>query len=461
MKSLYMRIVLTTIAVMMLSSVLAFVAANIFYQYELKPANDSKVTHVAENIKHFYETNPVEEREPYLQNIGMLGYQIYVVDPRGSGIFYGGEFRNQELSPSIIRQVQQGQVYHGIKHFPSKAFITGFFDNTLINTIGIPLQNGTDTYALFVRPNVDMLFGELHIFLAVIVVLIILLSILLVVISTRYIVKPITKLTEATRLISQGTYHLKLNVNRKDEIGRLASHFSQMAKGLEQLEAMRQEFVSNVSHEIQSPLSSIQGFSQTLQSGGVSEEQRKHYLSVIESEARRMSQMSRQLLMLASLDKEEEVLEKTSFNVAEQIKEVLLTTEWSWREKELALNMQLPEVSISADQKLLHQVWVNLMTNSVKFTPEGGTISIRLHQDEQNCYVDFKDSGIGISEENLPHIFNRFYKADKARSRHEGETGSGLGLAITHKIISMHGGIITVESREGSGTEFHIRLPLR
>lgn len=461
MKSLYMRIVLTTIAVMMLSSVLAFVAANIFYQYELKPVNDSKVTHVAENIKQFYETNPVEEREPYLQNIGTLGYQIYVVDPRGSGIFYGGEFRNQELSSSIIRQVQQGQVYHGIKHFPSKAFITGFFDNTLINTIGIPLQNGTETYALFVRPNVDMLFGELHIFLAVIVVLIILLSILLVVISTRYIVKPVTKLTEATRLISQGTYHLKLNVNRKDEIGRLASHFAQMAKGLEQLEAMRQEFVSNVSHEIQSPLSSIQGFSQTLQSGGVSEEQRKHYLSVIESEARRMSQMSRQLLMLASLDKEEEVLEKTSFNVADQIKEVLLTTEWSWREKELALNMQLPEVSISADEKLLHQVWVNLMTNSVKFTPEGGTISIRLHQDEQNCYVDFKDSGIGISEENLPHIFNRFYKADKARSRHEGETGSGLGLAITHKIISMHGGIITVESREGAGTEFHIRLPLR
>ncbi|WP_136607863.1 sensor histidine kinase [Paenibacillus dokdonensis] len=461
MKSLYMRIVLTTIAVMMLSSVLAFVAANIFYQYELKPVNDGKVTHVAENIKHFYETNPVEEREPYLQNIGTLGYQIYVVDPRGSGIFYGGEFRNQELSPSIIRQVQQGQVYHGIKHFPSKAFITGFFDNTLINTIGIPLQNGTETYALFVRPNVDMLFGELHIFLAVIVVLIILLSILLVVISTRYIVKPVTKLTEATRLISQGTYHLKLNVNRKDEIGRLASHFSQMAKGLEQLEAMRQEFVSNVSHEIQSPLSSIQGFSQTLQSGGVSEEQRKHYLAVIESEARRMSQMSRQLLMLASLDKEEEVLEKTRFNVADQIKEVLLTTEWSWREKELALNMQLPEVSICADQKLLHQVWVNLMTNSVKFTPEGGIISIRLHQDEQNCHVDFKDSGIGISEENLPHIFNRFYKADKARSRHEGETGSGLGLAITHKIISMHGGNITVESREGAGTEFHICLPLR
>lgn len=459
MKSLYLRIVLTTIAVMMLSSALAFVLANIFYQYKLKPANDSKVTHVAESIKHFYENNPVEEREPYLQNIGTLGYQIYVVDGSGKGTYYGGPFREHSLSPSVIKLVQQGEVYHGIKHFPSKAFITGFFDNTLINTIGVPLQDGTETYALFVRPNIDMLFGELHIFLAVIVVLIILLSILLVVISTRYIVHPITKLTEATRLISQGTYHVKLNVNRKDEIGRLASHFSQMAKGLEQLEEMRQEFVSNVSHEIQSPLSSIQGFSQTLQSGEVSPEQQKHYLSVIEGEAKRMSQMSRQLLMLASLDKEGEALEKTTFNVADQIKDVLMTTEWSWREKDLALNMQLPGVNLTADQRLLHQVWVNLLTNSVKFTPEGGTITIRLHEDEQHCYVDFKDTGIGIAEDNLPYIFNRFYKADKARSRREGETGSGLGLAITYKIIRMHGGTITVESREGAGTEFHISLP--
>ncbi|MFU1793797.1 ATP-binding protein [Paenibacillus azoreducens] len=461
MKSLYLRIVLTTIAVMMLSSVLAFVLANVYYQYKLKPVNDSKITQVAENIKLFCESHPASAREPYLESIGALGYQIYVVGPSGKSSFYGGAFRNAELAPSIIKQVQQGEVYHGIGQFPSKAFITGFFDNTLVNTIGVPLHYDTGTYALFVRPNIDMLLGELHIFLAVIVVLIILLSILLVVVSTRYIVKPITKLTEATQLISQGTYHLKLNVNRKDEIGRLASHFAQMAKGLEQLEAMRQEFVSNVSHEIQSPLSSIQGFSQTLQTGEVSEEERKHYLAVIESEAKRMSQMSRQLLMLASLDKEQDALEKTTFNMAEQIKEVLLTTEWSWRQKELAINMQLPEVLISADQRLLHQVWVNLMTNSIKFTPEGGTISIRLHQDDKNGYVDFKDSGIGIAEENIPYIFNRFYKADKARSRREGETGSGLGLAITQKIISLHGGTITVESRVNEGTEFHIKLPLK
>lgn len=461
MKSLYSRIVLTTVAVMVLSSALAFVLANVFYQNRLKPVNDDKITHVAERIKQFYENHPAGERESYLENAGTLGYQMYIAKPDGQTEAYGGKFRDLEISPSIIRQVQQGETYHGIKHFPSKAFITGFFDNTLINTIGVPLRNGSETYALFVRPNIDMLFGELHVFFAVIVVLIVLLSILLVVVSTRYIVKPITKLTDATRLISQGTYHVKLNVNRKDEIGRLASHFTQMARGLEQLEAMRQEFVSNVSHEIQSPLSSIQGFSQTLRTGDVGEEERNHYLSVIENEAKRMSQMSRQLLMLASLDKEEEVLEKGVFNVAEQIKDVLMTLEWSWREKGIALDLQLPDVDLNADQKLLHQVWVNLLTNSVKFTPEGGTIAIKLHQDEQFCFADVKDTGIGISADNLPYIFNRFYKADKARSRHEGETGSGLGLAITEKIIRMHGGTIAVESREGAGTEFHIKLPLK
>ena len=138
----------------------------------------------------------------------------------------------------------------------------------------------------------------------------IVLSILFVLISTRYLVKPIVKLTEATKQVAKGKYNVELYVKRRDEIGALASHFSEMAKSLEQLEEMRQEFVSNVSHEIQSPLASIQGFSKTLRSADLSDEQRNEYLSIIEEESRRMSSLSKQLLTLASLDKESEHIEK-------------------------------------------------------------------------------------------------------------------------------------------------------
>ncbi len=412
---------------------------------------------MTEDIVTFYENNPEINLKGYLENTAELGYQIYLVDNQGRDAFYGGEFGNKEIHPKVVQDVLGGQTYHGIAEFPSKVFITGFFDNQLINTIGMPINVGGESYALFVRPNIELQFSEMRIFFSILLLLTILLSILLVLISTRYIVKPIVKLTEATKKIAEGKYLIHLNVKRRDEIGKLASHFSQMAKNIAQLEEMRQEFVSNVSHEIQSPLASIQGFSQTLQTEKLSPEQRDHYLSIIEYESRRMSLLSKQLLTLASLDKEEDILEKSSFDVAEQIKQVFVMTEWSWRDKDLAIEMDLPSTFIYADQKLLHQVWTNLLTNSIKFTDNGGSISIHLRKDEKEFRVTFKDNGMGISQQDLPNIFTRFYKADKSRNRKEGS--SGLGLAITKKIVEMHDGQIHVESQLGVGTTFHIHLP--
>ncbi|WP_410771172.1 sensor histidine kinase [Fontibacillus sp. BL9] len=461
MRNLYHRFVATTVIVMILSSSLAFLAANLYYQYRLKPFNDEKVTHMAEQIKQFYERNGEIHLESYLNHIGKLGYQFYVVDEQGQGAFYGENFRETALDPQAVRMVLDGQVYHGIAGFPTGLLITGFFDNDLGNTIGVPLkQSDGETYALFLRPNAMIQFGEMRTFFSIILLVSIVLSILLVAFSTRYLVKPIVKLSEATKMLARGKYNIKLDVKRDDEIGKLAVNFSDMAKSLGQLEAMRQEFVSNVSHEIQSPLASIQGFSHTLLTSDLPQEQRRHYLAIIEDESRRMSQLSKQLLTLASLDKEEAILEKISFDVGAQIRQVLFMTEWSWREKELAIKMELPSLFIHADGKLLHQVWINLITNSIKFTEEGGTISITLHPVEKNRLVaEIADTGIGISESDLPNIFQRFYRADKSRNRKEGS--SGLGLAIAHKIVEMHGGEIEVDSELGKGTKFRVILPLK
>ncbi|VTR32283.1 phosphate regulon sensor protein [Actinobacillus pleuropneumoniae] len=457
MKTLYSRIVLTTIAIMVISSLIAFVLSNLYYQYNLKPFNDQKVTTMAKDIGDFYDSHPETDIHDYLHHIGQLGYQFYLVNDQGKEWFYGGMFREQDLSPETVRQVLNGKVYHGIAEFPSELFITGFFDNVLSNSIGIPIQVEDSPHALFLRPDIIVQFGEMRIFFSIIMVIAILLSILLVGIITRYIVKPIVKLTEATQSVAQGQYDIKLNVTRRDELGQLADHFSQMAKGLAQLEQMRQEFVSNVSHEIQSPLASIQGFSQTLQTKRLSEEQQQHYLSIIEAESRRMSQLSKQLLMLASLDKEENLLDQSTFDVAEQIKQVLFHTEWSWRSKDLTIDMSLPPTYVYGDQQLLHQVWTNLITNSIKFTPPEGVISLRLIEHNRQCRIEISDTGIGILPEHLPYIFNRFYRVDEARDRSEGS--SGLGLSITQKIVELHGGRIEVTSQPGKGTTFTVILP--
>lgn len=457
MKTLYIRIVLTILGVMICSSLLAFFLSNVYYHYNLKPYNDKKLTKMALDVGTFYEENNDIELSNYLKSISKLGYQILLVDQQGNQSFYGGSFREKKLDHKVIDSVLYGKVYHGIAEFPTSLFVTGFFDNTLSNTVGVPIKSSNHHLALFMRPNVQLQFGELRILFSILLLLTIVLSIVFVLVSTRYIVRPIIKLTEATKKIAEGKYNVQLQIKRQDEIGKLANHFSHMSQRLGQIEAMRQEFVSNVSHEIQSPLASIQGFSQSLQTEKLTEEQKNHYLSIIEEESKRMSLLSKQLLTLAALDKEESILQKTTFDVAEQIKQVVFTTEWSWRNKELAIDLELPQTFVSADKNLLHQVWTNLMTNSIKFNHEGGSISIKLSSNEEYVQIEFKDTGIGIFEKDLQQIFNRFFIVDKARNRKE--SSSGLGLAIVKQIIELHKGHIEVSSKVGEGTKFYLTIP--
>lgn len=256
-------------------------------------------------------------------------------------------------------------------------------------------------------------------------------SILLVLISGRYIVSPIIKLTNATKKIRKGNYDVALQVRRKDEIGQLAASFSKMASELEKSEAARQEFVANVSHELQSPLTSMQGFATLLRSETLTEKEQAEYLAVLSEETMRLSSLTKQLLTLASLDQEATLRKKETFQLEAQWRQLLQMTEWSWREKELTMDVELEDVIYTGDAELLYQVWSNLLTNAMKFTPKGGIIKIHLYEKANEVVVEVADNGIGISDKDKAHIFSRFYKADQSRLREEGSIG--LGLSISKK----------------------------
>ncbi|HLR52709.1 MAG TPA: HAMP domain-containing sensor histidine kinase, partial [Candidatus Avamphibacillus sp.] len=386
-----------------------------------------------------------------------LGYKFHVIDQHGNGQTYGEPFRKNNLEPDHIEEVLNGDIYHGIANFPWKLFVTGFFDNELKNTIGFPIHVNGEVHALFIRPNTMQQFGEMRIFLAILLIFSLLFSFLLVLISTQFIVNPIKKLTDATKRIAAGNYHLKLNVKRRDEIGRLAKDFSTMSDSLEKTEEKRQEFVSSVSHEIQSPLTSIQGFSRTLREEKLTADEQEHYLSIIEKESKRLSVLSKQLLTLSFLDSEMDHNEKVCFNLADQLKEVVFTTEWQWREKDIAIEMDIKPAEITGEPRLLQQVWMNLVTNAIRYTDAGGTVAIHAENDKSGVHVTIKDTGIGIVAEAIPQLFDRFYKVDKARTRTENSTG--LGLAIVKKIVELHDGTILVESELGKGSAFHVYLP--
>ncbi len=267
----------------------------------------------------------------------------------------------------------------------------------------------------------------------------------------------------ALEKITLGDYDIVLENNTNPHfpehelIEILKNSINEMALELSQLEAMRQEFVTNVSHEIQSPLTSIRGFTRVLRSNDLNLEERLHYLNIIEAESIRLSRISDNLLQLSSLDSENLQPDLKSFRLDQQIKNLVLACEPQWMEKEIEMNLSLEKVSINADEDLLSQVWINLIHNSIKFTPQAGSINIKLLKQDTNIEFRITDTGIGISEEDSPHVFERFYKADKSRER--SNKGSGLGLSIAKKIIEIHHGKIELQSQLGMGSTFIVSIP--
>jgi signal transduction histidine kinase len=231
-----------------------------------------------------------------------------------------------------------------------------------------------------------------------------------------------------------------------------------MAYDLQQLEQMRKEFVANVSHEVQSPLTSISGYATALKQMNIKDEDRERYLNIIIDEAKRMSKMSDSLLKLSLLESQSQQLQLTSFSLDEQIRRVIVTLQPGWSVANIQFDLHLQDVSINADFDLLNQVWTNIISNSIKFSEQESWITVQLEQEGNNAIVRISDTGIGISPEDQKRIFERFFKADRSHSRKY--AGSGMGLAIVKKIVSLHQGEITVESTAGEGTTFIVVLPM-
>ncbi|RKN84235.1 sensor histidine kinase [Paenibacillus ginsengarvi] len=456
MRTLYFRIVLTFIGIAVASAILGLLVTNVYYLTKLRDFNDQKMIHIATEFKRLYEQTPGADANAYLSGVAEMGFQIYVVNGSENGVSYGAPFKHRKIDDASIRAVLNGGIYNGMMQERHLLTVTGFFENSIRNSVGLPVRVQGETQAWFIRPNLEQQIGEVRVLVAVLLSATFLFSLVFIVILSRYIVRPVKQLTEATNRIVGGQYDIELDVTRKDEIGNLARHFTHMAQALKRLDAMRQEFVANVSHEIQSPLTSIRGFAQSILDRQASPEEQERYLRIIADESTRLSSLSKQLLTLAALDKETGEVKRASYRLDEQIRQVLIVTEWEWSEKQLFIEPELPEIVISGDADLLYQVWFNLITNSIKFCKPGDCIAVSITSDD-GIVVTVRDTGPGISAEELPHIFDRFYKADKSRSRTK--AGSGLGLAIVRKIVELHGGTIEASSAPGKDTIFTVKLP--
>ena len=263
------------------------------------------------------------------------------------------------------------------------------------------------------------------------------------------------ELTDALDRIAAGDFDVSLDAaGGRNE---LAEKVNRMAQRLSSMEHMRQDFVSNVSHEIQSPLTSIRGFAELLKNDGAPAEERRRYAAVIEAEVSRLSRLSDNLLRLALLDSSPATLAAKPYRLDRQIADALLLLEPQWSAKRIEVEADLAPTTAVADEELLGQVWINLLHNAIKFSEDSGSIHVRLLSENSAAVCTVQDSGIGIPEDELLRIFERFYKVDKARDRKIG--GNGLGLSLVKKIIDIHGGKVSAESVLGEGATFTVALP--
>ena len=272
------------------------------------------------------------------------------------------------------------------------------------------------------------------------------------------IVKPLTRLTNAIKELSNGNYNVRVDNVGQDEISKLNQGFNQMARQLAKQDETRQKFISDISHEFQTPLTSIQGFANILKEEDLPKEQRVKYANIILYNSKRLSSLAKNMLQLTLLDREEIELELTNYSLVEQMNRVISTQENQAMEKNIEIVFEMPkkEIFIEGDEQRLEQVWTNIISNAIKYTNEGELITITMKKNSKDIEISIEDTGIGMSKEVVSHIFERFYREDKARN----VEGNGLGLAIVKSIVDLHHGKIDILSQVDVGTNFIVRLPI-
>lgn len=315
---------------------------------------------------------------------------------------------------------------------------------TMIATLGL-----TSLIARYWQIDKDNIF----LFGAIILALSIVFGVALSFAYSALIVKASKPYLDALQKVAEGNFSVRIEDPRIFANFNIAKNFNYMCSQLQSVETLRENFVSDFSHEFKTPISSISGFARLLKDPGLTAEQRNEYLDVIIDESNRLVELSESVLLLNRLDATDEI-QKEPFSLDEQLRQCVLMFEQQCENKNIELNVDLEQTDIVSNYKLLSQVFVNLLGNAVKFTDEGGKIDVVCKTVGLNVLVSVSDNGCGMDEETKSNIFTKFYQGDKSHTT----AGNGLGLCIVKKIVDLLGGQIFVESKLGEGSKFSVLL---
>ena len=361
------------------------------------------------------------------------------------------------IPASVVDRLIQDQKYTGVGTLDGQFSGSHYVVGTLCED-----AQGNDLALVFIAANSERVVGMLQeitqMFLIIIVIALIGTLIVSYFLSSR-MTRPLKTMANAAKEFAAGDFSVRVpEDNHCDEIDELATSFNNMARDLEQLEELTQGFIGNVSHEFKTPMTTISGFVDGMLDGTIPQDQQKKYLHIISEEVKRLSRMTMSMLAAAKIQSGELIISPVPFDFSEMASQILLSFEQKITAKNIEVDADLADrLMVMGDRDHVFRAVYNLVDNAVKFINEGGTLRVTAYPAGAFCEFSISNTGDGIAPEDIPHVFDRFYKTDRSRSRDR--SGAGLGLYIVKNIINLHGGDISVRS-DGGETEFSFTLPL-
>ncbi|MDO5538451.1 MAG: HAMP domain-containing sensor histidine kinase [Eubacteriales bacterium] len=291
-------------------------------------------------------------------------------------------------------------------------------------------------------------------FLGTLVIVLLILIIIFAVIYRRR-KRELTTLSESIRKVANGDFSAKITYNKSDSMAHVYRDFNKMSAELESVQVLRKDFINNYSHEFKTPIASINGFASLLLDKELPEEDQRTYLKIIQEESERLSNLTSNTILLSKLSSQKIVSDTECYDLGEQLRQCAIILSHEWLKKQQTFSGEFPHIDYVGNRELMKHLWINLISNAVKYTPPGGEISVRLSRQDSQIVVTVTDTGKGMDKKTLSHLFDPYYQGDRSHSNQ----GLGLGLSIAKQIIELCSGSIHVKSAVDEGSEFIVYLP--
>ena len=408
----------------------------------------------------YYNRDEIEQLATALANYNE-DVRIFIVDASGTVLAHDSGVEVGYLKSNIPAEVMETAKFKGAKEY--KGDFDGAFSSRQVVNIS-PIRSSKDEFV-----GAAMACSESHQFSVLMedMVKTIVLSCLLVMLAmlaavyfmTEKVIDPLKQMSKAAKSFAAGKFDVRVPVRGRDEVAELATAFNSMAASLSQLEDMRRTFLSSVSHDLRTPMTTISGFIDGIIDGAIPKEKHEYYLDVIRNEVRRLGRLVSSLLDITRIQAGERKFNKTAFDICEMARLILISFEQKIDAKHLDVEFDCKndKMTVWADRDAIYQILYNICDNAVKFSREGGVYRIGILERDKKVYISVYNEGEGIPEEELPFVFERFYKSDKSRGLDK--SGVGLGLYICKTIIDAHDEEIWVKSVHGKDCEFVFTLP--